>query len=78
VVDVWIRDRLADVVEANATLRAEIDRRAAPSLVVDWFSNGQLDGIITGDGVHLTGPGEVRFASAIADAVVALSSSASG
>lgn len=71
-VDVWIRDRLADVVEANGFLREEIGRRAAPSVVVDWFSDGQVDGVITGDGVHLTDTGEDRFASAIADAVLAL------
>lgn len=71
-VDVWIRDRLADVVAANTVLREELGRRAAPSVVVDWFSEGQVDGVITGDGVHLTETGEERFASAIADAVLVL------
>lgn len=71
-VDVWIRDRLTDVVAANTLLRDELGRRAAPSVVVDWFSNGQVDGVITGDGVHLTEAGEERFASAIADAVLGL------
>lgn len=71
-VDVWIRDRLDDVVEANSILRSELDRRAAPTLVVDWFSAGGLDGLISGDGVHLTPAGEDRFATMIADAVVEL------
>lgn len=69
-VDVWIRDRLEEVVEANTLLRRELSRRPAATGVVDWFSTATTDGVITGDGIHLTGDGEERFASAIADAVL--------
>lgn len=71
-VDVWIRDREDDVAEANALLRRELGRRPAATEVVDWFSSGTVDGIIVGDGVHLTTQGEERFAGAITDAVVAI------
>ena len=76
-VDVWIRDRSDDVATANALLHAELADRAAPTSVVDWFSAGAADGVITGDGVHLTEVGQARFAAEIAEAVVALSLSAS-
>jgi lysophospholipase L1-like esterase len=76
-VDVWIRDRLDAVVEANAVLRRELAGRPAPTAVVDWFSSGSVDGVITGDGVHLTDAGQARFATEIADAVVALAVSTS-
>lgn len=71
-VDVWIRDRLDDVVVANAVLHDELAGRAAPTSVVDWFSSGTIDGLVTGDGVHLTETGQARFAAGITDAVVAL------
>ena len=76
-VDVWIRDRLDDVVAANAVLHGELAGRAAPTAVVDWFSAGSIDGVITGDGVHLTDAGQARFATEIADTVVALALSTS-
>lgn len=76
-VDVWIRDRRDDVVAANTLLHAELAGRAAPTSVVDWFSAGAIDGVITGDGVHLTDAGQIHFAAEIAEAVVALSLSAS-
>lgn len=72
-VDVWIRDRHGDVVELNAVLHRELAARRAPTMVVDWFSSGSIDGIITGDGVHLTSAGEAHFASEIVNAVVAIS-----
>jgi lysophospholipase L1-like esterase len=71
-VDVWIRDLLGDVVVANAMLHRELAARAAPTAVVDWFTHATADGVVTGDGVHLTEAGQVRFAAEIADAVVAL------
>ena len=37
--------------------------------VVDWYSHGEDDGIITGDGVHLTGAGQQLFADSIAEAI---------
>lgn len=70
-VDVWIGDRLEEVVEANTILRDELDRRSAPTDVVDWFSSGAGDGLITADGIHLTERGEERFAAEITDVVVA-------
>lgn len=72
-VDVWIRDRHDDVVELNAVLHAVLDARSAPTVVVDWYSSGSIDGVITSDGIHLTAAGEARFASEITDAVVTLS-----
>ena len=72
-VDVWIRDRDDDVVELNAVLHRELAARPAKTEVVDWYSSGSIDGVITGDGIHLTAAGEARFASEIADAVVTLS-----
>ena len=71
-VDVWIRDRHDDVVEANTVLHGELSRRSAPTVVVDWYSVGSIDGVITADGVHLTEAGQDRFATEIADAVVTL------
>ena len=72
-VDVWIRDRHDVVVELNAVLHGELAARPAPTVVVDWYSSGSIDGVITDDGVHLTTAGQTRFASAITDAVVTLS-----
>lgn len=74
-VDVWIRDRLDDVVAANDLLRGELDRRVAPTTIVDWFASATADGLITGDGVHLTQAGQDRFAAVIAEAVVGLGAS---
>lgn len=71
-VDVWIRDRVDEVVEANGLLRRELGRRPATTRVVDWHSWGTVDGTIVGDGVHLTTDGEQRFAGAITDAVIAV------
>jgi lysophospholipase L1-like esterase len=39
------------------------------SAVADWFSHGDQAGVITDDGVHLTGDGRWTFARAIADAI---------
>lgn len=64
-VDVWIRDRSDGSAKANRVIRAELAARAAPSSVVDWYANGDVDGVITGDGVHLTELGRVTFADAI-------------
>lgn len=71
-VDVWIRDRQEEVAEANGIVRRELARRPARTDVVDWFSWGIVDGVITGDGIHLTETGQSRFAAAITDAVIAL------
>lgn len=71
-VDVWIRDRVDEVVEANRILRDELERRRSATHVVDWFESGTVPDVITGDGIHLTPDGERRFASAIADGVISL------
>ena len=71
-VDVWIRDRRDAVAIANALLRAELERRRAPTVVVDWSTAAPTEGLVTGDGVHLTQAGQDRFAAAIAAAVVEL------
>jgi lysophospholipase L1-like esterase len=71
-VDVWIRDRAEEVVRANRAIRSALRRRTAPTAVVDWFSYGEQPGVITGDGIHLTDEGQLRFAAAIAAAVAEL------
>jgi lysophospholipase L1-like esterase len=68
-VDLWIRDRRDDVVAANRLIREAIAERASPSGVVGWFAHGASDGVITGDGVHLTDRGQEVFATAIANQV---------
>ena len=68
-VDLWIRDRRDDVVAANGTIREAVGERSSPSGVVGWFAHGAGDGVITGDGVHLTDLGQEVFATAIANQV---------
>ena len=68
-VDLWIRDRRDDVVAANGAIRGAVGERSAPSGVVGWFAHGAGDGVITGDGVHLTDRGQEVFATAIANQV---------
>ncbi|MDJ0769023.1 MAG: hypothetical protein QNJ12_09525 [Ilumatobacter sp.] len=69
-VDLWIRDRAESVAEANEVLRSVVGARR-DAAVVDWFSSGDDEGVITGDGVHLTEIGRQRFAEAMADGIVA-------
>lgn len=71
-VDLWIRDREDAIVEANRSIRTVLARRASPSAVVDWFSQGAVPGVISGDGVHPTELGQQRFADAIAAVVGAM------
>ncbi len=68
-VDLWIRDRESAISEANRLIRAELRTRRGGAAVVDWFSHGTEDGVITGDGVHLTDTGRQLFASSIAAAI---------
>ena len=42
------------------------------TIVADWFSHGDDDGLIAGDGVHLTNDGRYMFAATIAAATVDL------
>lgn len=71
-VDVWVRDRRAETVQANLALREVLDRRAAPSGVALWYSAAAAPGNVISDGVHLTDAGRERFASEIGAAVVSL------
>ena len=68
-VDLWIRDRRPAISEANALIRAELRTWRGGAAVVDWFSHGDDDGIITGDGVHLTNEGQQLFADSISSAI---------
>lgn len=68
-VDLWIRDRRDAVVVANGVIRDEIGERDSLAGVVGWFAHGADDGMITGDGVHLTDRGQEAFATAIANQV---------
>lgn len=68
-VDLWIRGREEPISRANEMIRAELRRRQGGAAVVDWYSHGTDDGIITGDGVHLTDAGQRLFAASIAAAV---------
>ena len=68
-VDLWIGARTDSIRQANRMIRAELRQWAGGSAVVDWFAHGDDDGVITGDGVHLTDEGQQLFASSIADTV---------
>ena len=62
-------DRRDAVVVANGVIRDEIGERGSLAGVVGWFAHGADDGMITGDGVHLTDRGQEAFATAIANQV---------
>lgn len=71
-VDTWIRDRPDQARAVNDAIRSAVDRRPA-TLVVDWASSATADGVLAGDGVHLTdGLGRARFAEVVAAGVEAL------
>jgi lysophospholipase L1-like esterase len=69
--DLFIRNREDAVAAANDTLRTVLGVRP-DSEVADWFARGDDPGTITGDGIHLTDAGRVRFAATMTDAVVAM------
>lgn len=68
-VDLWIRGREGPIGRANMLIRSELRRRSGGSAVVDWYSHGEEDGIITGDGVHLTQLGQDLYAASISAAI---------
>lgn len=70
-VDVWIRDRQPAVERANEVLRDVLAQRPG-TIVADWFSRGDDDGLVGADGVHLTADGRQVFAATILSAVLAL------
>lgn len=65
-VDLWIRDREPHIRKANEMIRDELRDWDGGAAVVDWYSYGDDDGIITADGVHLTARGRQVFAISIA------------
>jgi lysophospholipase L1-like esterase len=68
-VDTWYRDRLAETVSMNEAIRSVVESRPGAT-VVDWFTAAQADGVIVGDGVHLTADvGVDRFADVVSGAV---------
>ena len=69
-VDVWIESRVEGSIEANDVLRAAAAARPGMS-VINWFQYGDDPGIIHDDGVHLSVDGQAKFATVIADEVVA-------
>lgn len=68
-VDLWIRDRDADIVVANRSIRAVLGGRRGVTAVVDWYTEAAAPGVIVGDGVHLTDEGQRRFADAMVHAI---------
>ncbi len=68
-VDLWIAGREEAVARANRMIRVELGRRDGGSAVVDWYSHGTEEGVITSDGVHLTQSGQDLFADSIAASV---------
>jgi hypothetical protein len=70
-VDVWLRDDTDQAAAANVEIRRLVGRRPV-SAVVDWFSWGLKDDVISRDGVHLTERGQNVFAAAIARTVDSL------
>ena len=68
-VDLWIEGQETSVSDANRQIRSELRRRSGGGVVVDWYSHGTEDGIITGDGVHLTELGQDLYATSIAAAI---------
>lgn len=71
-VDTWWRTRPDDAAEVNDAIRSVVDARPG-SIVVDWGSHATADGVVAGDGVHLTAEvGTRRFAEVVADGVESL------
>jgi lysophospholipase L1-like esterase len=68
-VDLWIRGREGAIAEANRMIRTELRRWSGGAAVVDWYGHGTDEGIIGGDGVHLTEAGKDLFAASIVDAI---------
>lgn len=67
-VDLWIRDRHDQIVDANDVIDSVISARPG-SAVVDWYSHGDDKSVITADGVHLTAAGQRVFAGSIASTI---------
>lgn len=76
-VDVYVRDLSEQSVAANRVLR-EIAATRPGMLVVDWYSNGDDVGVVIADGVHLSDPGQLRFADVIGAGIVELTDELNG
>jgi GDSL-like lipase/acylhydrolase family protein len=67
-VDTWDGDRLDETRLVNDTLRAVVGVRDN-AVVVDWFSHGDDDGVVTDDAVHPTPDGIAVFGQVVAEGV---------
>jgi lysophospholipase L1-like esterase len=76
-VDVWIRNLAEQAAAANELLRG-VARYRPWLTAVDWSSHGDDDGIVVGDGVHLTEAGQLVFASVVVDGVLATAAQPDG
>lgn len=70
-VDTWIRDEYDAVVAGNAIIREVVSARPN-TVVADFFSYGDDEGIVGSDGVHLTTTGRRLFANVMAGGIAAL------
>lgn len=70
-VDTWFRDRPERTAAVNEAIRSVLRTRPDTS-VVAWSERAPLEGVLTGDGVHLTtGLGVQLFADTVAAGVLA-------
>lgn len=71
-VDTWIRDRPDQARAVNEAIRGIVGQRSGV-LVVEWAIHAGAEGVLSGDGVHLTdGLGRTRFAEVVAAGVETL------
>ncbi|QRN80220.1 MAG: hypothetical protein JK586_00635, partial [Nocardiopsis sp. BM-2018] len=71
-VDTWIRSRPDQARAVNQAIREVVESRNA-AIVIDWATPATGEGVLSGDGVHLTdGVGRARFAEVVASGVEAL------
>jgi lysophospholipase L1-like esterase len=70
-VDVFIRDRRREVERANTIISEEVLARPG-TVVAEFFSHGDDDGIVGGDGVHLTRAGRRLFAEVMAGGITSV------
>lgn len=73
-VDTWDGARLDQTRLVNDTLRDLVGERNN-AMVVDWFSHGDDEGVITNDQVHPTPDGTLVFGQVVAGGVEALAAS---
>jgi lysophospholipase L1-like esterase len=70
-VDTWLRDEFDAVVAGNQIIREAVESRPN-SVVADFFSYGDDEGIVGSDGVHLTTAGRRLFANVMANGIAAV------